>query len=87
MKTLACCRTMLEIDKAGDGIRGLCATKYILPGDKTPGDMTEAAGECTEISAGEPRSEIVWHPTADGVALAHQQRRVVWLALTYMLLD
>jgi len=54
---------MLETDRAGDGICGLCAARYTPLGDKT-----EAAGEYTEIVAGEPRSEIVWHPTADGVA-------------------
>jgi hypothetical protein len=55
---------MLEIDKAGDGICGLCAVRYTLPGENT-----EAAGEYIDIIAGEPRSEIVWHPTADGVAM------------------
>jgi hypothetical protein len=45
---------MLETNRAGDGIYGLCAARYIPPGDKT-----EAAGEYTEIIAGEPRSEIV----------------------------
>ncbi|KAF2241759.1 hypothetical protein BU26DRAFT_169859 [Trematosphaeria pertusa] len=38
-----------------------------------PGDETEATGEYIEISAGEPRSKIVGHPTADGMALVHQQ--------------
>ena len=45
---------MLETDRAGDGICELCAARY-----KPPGDKTEAAGEYTEIIAGEPRSEIV----------------------------
>ena len=57
---------MLEIDRAGDGICGLCAVRYIPPGDKT-----EAAGEYMEIIAGEPRSEIVWQLTSDGVASLH----------------
>ena len=47
---------MLDTDKAGDGICGLCAVMYTPPGDKT-----DAAGEYTVIIvvAGEPRSEIV----------------------------
>jgi hypothetical protein len=67
---------MLEIKRAGDGICELRATGYMPPGDETLGDETEAAGEYTETVAGEPRSEIVWHPTADGVAPVHQQRNV-----------
>jgi hypothetical protein len=57
---------MLDTDRAGDGICGLCAVRYMPPGDKT-----DAAGEYTDIVviAGEPRSEIVWHPTSDGVAV------------------
>jgi hypothetical protein len=47
---------MLDTDRAGDGICGLCAVIYMPPGDKT-----DAAGEYTDIVviAGEPRSEIV----------------------------
>jgi hypothetical protein len=74
---------MLEPDdEAGDGICGLCAAKYISPGDKS-----DAAGEYTEIIAGESRSEIVWHPTADGVALCISMKSRVCLILTYMLPD
>lgn len=59
---------MLETDdKAGECICGLCAARYTPLGDKT-----EAAGEYAEISAGEPRSETVWHSTSDGVASVHQ---------------
>jgi hypothetical protein len=45
---------MLDTDRAGDGICGLCAVRYTPPGDRT-----EAAGEYTDTIAGEPRSEIV----------------------------
>lgn len=30
--------------------------------------MIEAAGEYAILGTGEPRSEIVWHSTAEGVA-------------------
>jgi len=44
---------MLETDdRVGEGICRLCAARYTSPGDKT-----EAAGEYTEISAGEPHSD------------------------------
>jgi hypothetical protein len=45
---------MLDTDRAGDGICGLCAARYTLLGDRT-----EAAGEYTDTVAGEPRSETV----------------------------
>jgi hypothetical protein len=55
-KALVWSRTRLDTDRAGDGICGLCAAKYMGPGDKA-----EPIGEWTEIVvvAGEPRSEIV----------------------------
>ena len=74
---------MLETDdRAGEDICGLCAVK-----STTPGENTEAAGEYTEIIAGEPRSETVWHPTADGVAFMYQRWIVPLHVPTYMLLD
>lgn len=52
---LFCARKMFDtVDKAGDGICGLCAVTYIPPGDGTP-----VAGEYADSTAGEPRSEIV----------------------------
>jgi len=58
---------MLETDdKVGEGICGFCATRYA-----PPDDATEPAGEYADISAGEPRSDTVWHPTVDGVASVH----------------
>jgi hypothetical protein len=64
---------MLDTDRAGDGICGLLAVIYMPPGDKT-----DAVGEYTDIVviAGEPRSEIVWHPTSDGVAMLSQQKEI-----------
>jgi hypothetical protein len=64
---------MLDTDRAGDGICGLCAVRYMPLGDKTA-----ATGEYTDIVviAGEPRSEIVWHPTSDGVAMLCEQREI-----------
>jgi hypothetical protein len=72
-KALVWGRTMLDTDKVGDGICGLCAVRY-MPSD----DNTDTAGEYTDIVviAGEPSSEIVWHPTSDGVAMLCQQREI-----------
>lgn len=58
---------MLETESVGENICGLCAAMEVSPGDKS-----EAAGEYAEPRAGEPRSEIVRQPTADGVAARHQ---------------
>lgn len=55
---------MLAIERAGEGICGLWGIAKVPPGERI-----EAAGEYGELGTGEPRSEIVWQPTADGVAL------------------
>ena len=56
MKALVWTRTILDTDRAGDGICGLCGVTYIPLGTKA-----DAAGAYIDIVviAGEPRSEIV----------------------------
>lgn len=57
---------MLEIDRVGDDICGLCSAD---PGPT--GVEIDATGESVEKAAGELGSEMVRHPTADGVAMAY----------------
>lgn len=56
VKALVWTRTILDTDRAGDGICGLCGVTYIPLGTKA-----DAAGAYIDIVviAGEPRSEIV----------------------------
>ena len=54
------------MDRVGDDICGRCSSDPRLSGEKI-----DATGESVEKAAGELGSEMVRHPTADGVAMAY----------------
>lgn len=58
---------MLVIKRAGENICGLCATDAMPSGEKI-GVVAEYPG----LGNGEPHSEMVRQPTADGVASTRQ---------------
>jgi hypothetical protein len=58
---------MLVIERAGDNICGLCVTD-VMPSAREAGVAAEHPG----LEKGEPRSEMVRQPTADGVAYVCQ---------------
>ena len=59
---------MLEAERVGENIWGLWAIEM------SPGERAGAVAEYAGLGTGEPRSEMVWQHTADGVASACQYR-------------
>jgi hypothetical protein len=55
---------MLEIERAGENICGLCAIERM-----SIGECIGVADEYAGLGTGEPRSEIVRQHTTEGVAL------------------